>query len=238
MRHRTVSSVMTSADEVVSVRRDTSFKEIAGLLSEHRISAVPVLDEDSRVIGVVSEADLLAKESGMEPRQTPLFAGRRERVASQAKGSATIAADLMSAPAVTIGLNEDVVYAARLMESRHVKRLPVTDEDGRLVGIVSRRDIVRLFVKPDPDIREEIAEDVILGALWIDPTALEIAVVDGVVHLHGQVETRSLAGLVGAVVRRTDGVVSVVNRLTWARDDTRDQLPGSPYHGVFEWRSK
>lgn len=237
MRHRTVSSVMTPADEVVSVRKDTSFKEIAGLLAEHRISAVPVLDEDSHVIGIVSEADLLAKESGMEPRQMPLIVGRKERVASQAKAGATIAAELMTAPAVTIGLNEDVVYAARLMESRHVKRLPVADEDGRLVGIVSRRDILRLFVKPDPVIREEIAEDVLLGALWIDPTKLEIAVVDGVVHLHGQVETRSLADLIGAVVRRTDGVVNVVNRLTWARDDAQDQLPGSRYRGVFERRA-
>lgn len=237
MRHRTVSNVMTPADKVVSVRKDTSYKEIAGLLAEHRISAVPVLDEDSQVIGIVSEADLLAKESGMEPRQTPLLVGRKERLVSRAKSTATVAGELMTAPAVTIGLNEDVVYAARLMESRRVKRLPVTDEDGRLVGVVSRRDILRLFVKPDPAIREEIAEDVILGALWIDPTTLEIAVVDGVVHLHGQVETRSLAGLVGAVVRRTDGVVGVVNRLTWAQDDTRDRLPGSGYHGVFERRA-
>ena len=238
MRHRTVSSIMTPADEVVSVRKGTSFKEIAELLAEHRISAVPVLDEDSHVVGIVSEADLLAKESGMEPRQTPLFAGRKDRLTSLAKGTATVAGELMTAPAVTIGLNEDVVYAARLMEGRRVKRLPVTDEDGRLVGIVSRRDILRLFIKPDPAIREEIAGDVILGALWIDPAELEIAVVDGVVHLHGQVETRSLAGLIGAVVRRTDGVVGVVNRLTWARDDTRDRVPGSRYHGVFERRAK
>jgi len=228
---------MTAADEVISVRKDTSFKEIAGLLAGHRISAVPVLDEDSHVIGIVSEADLLAKESGMEPRQTPLIIGRKDRLASRARSTATVAGELMTAPAVTIGVNEDVVHAARLMESRHVKRLPVTDEDGRLVGMVSRRDILRLFTKPDPDIREEIAADVILGALWIDPADLEIAVVEGVVHLHGQVETRSLAGLVGAVVRRSDGVVGVVNQLTWARDDTRDRLPVSRYQGVFERRT-
>jgi CBS domain-containing protein len=227
---------MTPADQVVSIRDDVSYKEIAGLLAEHRVNALPVLNENAQVIGVVSEADLLPKESGMEPRQTPWVVGRRQRMASLAKGSATTASQLMTAPAVTVGLNEDVVYAARLMEDRHVKQLPVTDEDGRLSGILSRQDILQLFVVPDAAIREEIAEEVIRGALWIDPTELDITVVDGIVHLHGEVETRSLAELAGTLAHRTDGVVDVVNRLTWARDDTRDRSLRSHAHGVFERR--
>lgn len=234
MRHRKISSVMTPADEVVSVRESTSYKQIAALLAQHRISAVPVLDADGRVVGVVSEADLLAKQSVMEPRQMPLLAGRKERQASAAKGDATAAEGLMTAPAITVGLNEDVVYAARLMEKHHVKRLPVTDDGGRLEGIVSRLDILRLFLQSDADIREEVAEDVILGALWVDPTDLEIKVTDGVVLLRGEVETRSLAELIGRLVRRTDGVVDVDNHLTYARDDTDDKPPRGPYRGIFE----
>jgi CBS domain-containing protein len=238
LRHRKVSSVMTPADQVVSVRADSDYKHIAGLLNEHRISAVPVLDDEHRVVGVVSEADLLTKQTGKEPRRIPLTVGREERKDSLAKGATKTAASLMTAPAVTVGLNEDVVHAARIMEDRHIKRLPVTDTAGRLVGIVSRRDILRLFVQPDAAIREEIAEDVILGMLWMDPTDLEIAVIDGVVHLHGKVETRSMAELVGQVVGRTDGVVAVVNDLGWERDDSEDKLPGGRYHGIFERRQR
>lgn len=236
MRHRSISTVMTPADQVVSVHTGTPYKQIAALLAEHRISAVPVLDTDSHVIGIVSEADLLAKESAKEPRQMPLVVGRKDRRQALAKGAATIAADLMTAPAVTVGLDEDVVFAARLMESRRVKRLPVTDEDGRLTGMVSRSDILRLFVRPDAVLRREILDDVIDQALWIDPSTVEVAVVDGVVHLRGELETRSLAELVAAVVGQTDGVVDVVSRLDWARDDTRDRLSGSRDHGVFQRR--
>lgn len=236
MRHRKVSSVMTPADEVVSVRADASYKQIAALMAQHRISGLPVLDAEGQVIGVVSEADLLAKQSVMEPRQMPLIAGRKERLASAAKGEATTADRLMTAPPVTVGLNEDVVHAARLMEKHHVKRLPVTDDRGRLAGIVSRRDILRLFLQSDADICEEVTEDVILGALWVDPTELAVEVTDGVVHLHGEVETRSLAELIGRLARRTDGVVDVDNHLTYARDDTGDKVPRGPYRGVFERR--
>lgn len=240
MRHRKVSSVMTPAAELVSVRGDTPYKQIAALLAKYRISAVPVLDSEHRVIGVVSEADLLAKQIVMEPRRQPVLAGRKERQAAAAKAEAVTADGLMTAPAVTVGLNEDVVHAARLMEKHRVKRLPVTDDAGRLAGIVSRRDILRLFLQSDVDIRREVSEDVILGALWVDPTDLRIEVVDGVVHLHGEVETRSLAELIGRLTRHTDGVVDVENHLTFAHDDLddkHDKQPAARFRGVFDRRA-
>jgi CBS domain-containing protein len=139
---------------------------------------------------------------------------------------------------VTVGLNEDVVFAARLMETRHVKRLPVTDEQGRLQGLVSRRDILRLFVQTDAEIRHEITEDVILGTMWVDPASLDVTVDDGVVRLRGEVESRSVAELIGVLARRTDGVVDVVNDLTYARDDREDRPPPTGPLGVFTRRAQ
>jgi CBS domain-containing protein len=239
MKHRTVAAVMTPADQVVSVRADTGYKEIASLLADRQISAVPVLDDTSHVLGIVSEADLLAKESLLEDGESrvPLFVGARTR-ATRTKAAGRSAADLMTSPAITIGPDEDVVQAARLMESRRVKRLPVADAQGRLLGIVSRRDVLRLFVRPDREIREEVQEEVLLKMLWVDPAPLEVTVADGVVHLHGEVENRTLAELIGSVVRRTDGVVAVVNNLTFTIDDTKETTPQGPIHGVFEGRRR
>jgi predicted transcriptional regulator len=237
MKHRKVSAVMTPADQVTTVGIDTSFKEIAHLLAEHQISAVPVLDDTSHVIGVVSEADLLAKESLLEERRAPLIAGQRSRD-THTKAKARTAGWLMTSPAITISPDDDVVQAARLLETRRIKRLPVTDPQGRLLGIVSRRDILRLFLRTDLEIRDEVREDVLLGMLWIDPGPLDITVIDGVVHLHGEVGTRSLAELIGSLVHRTDGVVDAVNNLTYAVDDTKTEAPPGQMHGVFEQRRR
>lgn len=235
MRHRLVLNVMTPAEDVVVVRADTPFKEVARRLAEGRVSAVPVVDEHSRVIGVVSEADLLYKESRLEPRKPSLFGGRQEARARE-KADAVFAGDLMTYPAVTIGPGDDVVRAARRMEDHAVKRLPVVDEDDRLLGIVSRHDLLRLFTRPDAEIRTEILQDVLLRTLWIDPGGVEVSVADGVVRLRGTVEARSVAELVGRVVSRTDGVVDVVNELGYARDDSGDRPAPSALHGVFEHR--
>lgn len=237
MKHRKVAGVMTPAERVVSITADTRYKEIARLLAEHRISSVPVLDAKSRVVGIVSEADLLAKESGIGAQPAPLLGTRRDHQA-RAKAASSTAAGLMSSPAVTIGPEQDVVRAARLMQDRRLKRLPVVDADGVLAGLVSRRDLLGVFLRSDEEIREEVVEDIILGALWVDPTALEIEVAEGVVRLRGDVETKSLAAVIDSAVRRADGVVDVVNELGFARDDREDKVPGSPYHGVFEVRKR
>jgi CBS domain-containing protein len=228
---------MTPAEQVTSVGPATGYKEIARLLTEHRISAVPVLDGASQVIGVVSEADLLVKESLLEQRHAPLLAGPRTHE-TQAKAAGRTAGELMTAPAITIGPDEDVVQAAKLLEARRVKRLPVTDPQGRLLGIVSRRDILRVFLRTDEEIRAEVRDDLLLRMLWIDPAPLDVTVIDGVVHLHGEVATRSLAELVGTLVRRTDGVVAVVDNLSFAVDDAKHEAQPRQLHGVFDSRKR
>ncbi|MBW8802665.1 MAG: CBS domain-containing protein [Catenulisporales bacterium] len=230
-----ILNIMTPAKDVVVVHAGTPFKEIARRLAERRISAVPVVDEQTRVVGVVSEADLLHKESRLEPQRPSVFAGR-QGARAQEKGDAVTAEGLMTSPAVTVGPGDDVVRAARLMADHKVKRLPVVDKHGRLLGIVSRADLLGLFTRPDAEIRSEVLDGVLLRTLWIDPREMDVSVADGVVRLRGTVETRSVAELVGKMVRHTDGVVDVFNELAWVRDDSGDKVPAGRLHGVFEHR--
>lgn len=226
---------MTAGGDVVRVSAATPYKDITQLLADRGISAVPVVDDASQVLGVVSEADLLSKESRQEPHKAALLHWRRER-ALQAKSAATTASELMTSPAVTIGPDEDVVRAARLMEEHRVNRLPVVDEHGHLAGIVSRSDLLSVFLRSDDQIRSEVTEDVILGMLWVDPDGLDVSVRRGMVTIRGEVETRSVADLIGRLARRVDGVVGVVNELAYTRDDRRDRVPSGPYLGVFQHR--
>ena len=171
----------------ISVSTTSSFKEIAARLREFRVSAFPVLDADGTVIGVVSEADLLPKEAlndrhGVRGRITGLW-----RRTEQAKAEGVTAADLMTSPAVTVTRDDTVEHAAWLMYSRKVKRLPVVDEGGRLVGIVSRTDILAVFDRTDQEIRAEIMTQVISG--HSEPSWYSVLVKDGVVTLEGTPET-------------------------------------------------
>jgi CBS domain-containing protein len=239
MKHRSIDHLMTPTRHVVSVLADTPYKTVAELLDRHRIGAVPVIDGDRRVLGVVSETDLLVKESAAAESHVSgqhLFAGPAERRA-EAKAAGTTAGELMTAPAVTICPQATVAEAARRMSERHVKHLIVTDSEGRLEGIISRGDLLAVFVRPDAEILREISQDVVLGVFWIDPATLYITVDDGIVHLAGQVETLGLAWRIGEVVGRADGVVSVVNDLEYDRDDTKDRPPHSGPYGLFENRT-
>ena len=235
MRHRKISTIMTPGSDVVQVSPDTPYKEIARLLTSHGVSAVPVVDDQGRVVGVVSEADLMAKESHKEAHKTPLLAGHRERDL-ETKAAGMTAAELMTSPAVTIAADADVVRAARLMEGRGVKRLPVVDEQGHLAGIVSRRDLIGVFLRSDEEIRSEITEEVVLGALWIDPGSLTVSVADGVVTVRGEVETWSVADMICRLALRVDGVVEVLDELTFARDDRHDRPAPSRYSDTFQHR--
>ncbi|MGW6982809.1 CBS domain-containing protein [Streptomyces sp. NPDC054932] len=197
MRHRSVADLMTPT--AVSVQRGTPFKEIARLLKEFDISAVPVVDEAERPVGVVSEADLLRKRSS---------------------GSGTnTAADLMTSPAITARTEWSVVRAARVMRGRQVKRLPVVDAAGRLIGILSRGDLLQLFLRRDHAIQEEILEDVVTHTLGLSPSSLTVDVTDGLVTLSGTVGRRSLVPIVLRLCQSVDGVVDVVNQLDYAQDD-------------------
>jgi CBS domain-containing protein len=223
MDHRKISSVMTPAEQVVTVPVGAGFKDIARLLGEHGVSAVPVVDAEQHVIGVVSEDDLLAKESHLEspPEDTRgfPFSGHAERRALR-KAAGTTALDLMTAPPVTIGAHEDVVRAARMMADRHVNRLVVTDARGRLQGVVSRRDVLKVFARSDEEILREVTEDVIHGMFQIDPATMDIGVEGGVVRLRGRVETWGQAELICGTVRRVDGVVAVANEIEFDHDDS------------------
>jgi CBS domain-containing protein len=204
-----VKDIMTT--HVVAVRRSATFKEMAARLREHRVSAFPVLDADGRVIGVVSEADMLPKEA-FEEGHTGMISGILHH-RDQDKADAITAADLMTHPAVTISPDDTVEHAARLMYARRVKRLPVTDEAGHLVGIVSRADVLAVFNRPDEEIRKEIVHDVILNEFLTDPGRFTVTVKDGIVTLEGTPETAALGRDICDQARHVQGVVAVRDRL-------------------------
>ncbi|MGW7368796.1 CBS domain-containing protein [Streptomyces sp. NPDC054841] len=217
MRHRKVGELMTR--DVVRVRRDTPFKELVRVLSDHRVTAVPVVDAEDRPLGVVSEGDLLRKTSD-QAGSTALLPVPDVDAWERAKAEGTTAEELMSAPAVCARPEWTVVEAARLMEVQNVKRLPVVDEKDRLLGIVSRRDLLGIFLRDDEAIRQEIVSDVLVRTLRQDPSAVTVEVREGQVVLHGSVPFK---GMVPAIVRMcstVDGVVSVSEDLSFDVDDT------------------
>jgi CBS domain-containing protein len=206
----TVKDVMTT--HVVAVRLKATYKDMATRLREFRVSAFPVLDNDNRVVGVVSEADLLAKEA-LEYSTSGVAGGilhGRER----AKAAAVTAAELMTKPAVTIGPDEPVSHAARLMYSRKVKRLPVVDDRGRLVGIVSRADVLSVFARPDAEIRHDIIENVVIGTVVTDPARFMITVDNGIVTVEGTPENGCVGRDMIEEIRHVEGVVAVRDFLT------------------------
>lgn len=213
----TVHDVMSSPVETVGPT--TGFKEIAWLLRARRISALPVVDTSGTLLGVVSQTDLVLKEDrdGLEAERGLL--GRRRSREALAKAAARTAWELMTSPAITIGPQAPVAQAARLMRLRGVKRLPVVDDQGRVIGIVSRGDLLAVFARPDVDIRREIVDGVIVRTLMLDPVPYTVIVEDGIVHLTGQADRRTDATLVERLARRVDGVVDVRSELTYRYDD-------------------
>jgi CBS domain-containing protein len=218
MRQWLVQDVMTR--DVLTVTPGTPYREIVDSLVRRQVTAAPVVDEERRVVGVVSEADLLHKVEFIGDEHQRRTFERPSRRSARDKAHAAAVGDLMTAPAITVRPDTSVVAAARRMETEHVKRLPVVDADGRLVGIVARRDLLRMHMRPDPEIRDDIVENVLRRALWIDPVSLEVDVVDGRVTVSGRVERKSTAGLVVHLVADVPGVVTVVDRLTWDYDDS------------------
>jgi len=207
----TVKDVMST--HVIAVRRSAQYKEMAAMLRSQRVSAFPVIDEDNKVIGVVSETDLLTKEAleGSVPRTVQGLT--RQRVRSQVDG--VTAADLMTKPAVTISPDQTVTDAARLMYNRRVKRLPVVSGDGTLIGIVTRSDVLSVYSKPDAQIQDEISKDLIVGVFLCDPARFTVTVKDGIVTVEGTPETTQVGLDIIDAVRHMEGVVAVRDRLTY-----------------------
>jgi CBS domain-containing protein len=216
MQHK-VESVMTT--DVVTATPSSSFHELVRLLGQHRISALPVTDDAGRVVGLVSEADLLVKEGyphGIEDAGLVDSIRHRDRFG---KAAATCAADLMTRHVVTVQLGTPVVAAARLMVRLRVKRLPVVDAAGKLAGIVTRSDLLKVFLRPDPAVQWEVEHDVVWDRLGIAVGEVRVTVRDGVVTLRGEVERRSQVPALVRHIQAVDGVIQVDQRLTWRVDD-------------------
>ena len=195
-----VRDIMTTG--VVTVRPDTPYRTVAVMVRQHRVSGFPVTGDDGKVAGVVTETDLLA-----------LAAGRHHR--GHRAGHQATAGDLMTRPAVTIGPDDLVRTAARLMQSHRIQRLPVVDGDGRLEGIVSRSDILSVFGRSDEEIRREITQDVIADGFFTDPARLTVTVHNGIVTLEGEPGSAVLGAGIAGQAEHLEGVVAVRNRFVY-----------------------
>jgi CBS domain-containing protein len=224
---RLVKDVMTKT--VVCADEDATFQKLVRLMHDARVSSIPVVDPVGRVVGIVSEGDLLLKEDLAFQREVHLFEGREFRT-ERRKAAGLKARDIMTAPAIMAGPDDGLAEAAHTMHSNRVRRLPVVDDDGQLLGIVSRVDLLGAYLREDPDlileVEEMLSRDFSLGA-----DALHVDAHEGVVYLEGKVEARSAIGEIGRAVRRIDGVVGVDAHVSWDLDDSTVQLGPVPWVG-------
>jgi CBS domain-containing protein len=214
---RRIESVMTT--QVVTARPSTPFRELVDLLQRKRISALPVVDQDDRLVGIVSEADLLVKQGyphGGDDVGVVHALRHRQRLG---KAAGICALDVMTRQVVSVPVGTEVAAAARLMIRLGIKRLPVADAQGRLAGIVTRGDLLKVFLRPDQAISWEVAHEIVQGRMGIPTGAVAVETRDGMVSLTGQVERRSQVGELVRQVQAVHGVVSVDARLTWNVDD-------------------
>ncbi len=198
-----VVDVMTT--DVITVRADTPINDAARLMFRNRVSGLPVCDDGSCLIGIITEADFL----------------RLEVARQEADNLAPVetVGEVMNRSVLTIGPDQAIADAARIMVINDVNRLPVVDADSRILGIISRLDVVAVFTRPDDVIEDEIREDVIRRVLFVDPDSISVTVTNGVAAFDGEIGTRTESRLLEELVRRLDGVVKVQNHLTWRIDD-------------------
>ncbi|MFI1200826.1 CBS domain-containing protein (plasmid) [Streptomyces sp. BHT-5-2] len=201
----TVSDVMTQT--VVAVGQEARFKEIVETMEQWKVSALPVLAGEGRVVGVVSEADLLPKEEFRRADQDQMV--QRGRLDALRKAGALTAGELMSAPALTVHADETLAQAARTMARKSVKRLPVVDAQGMLQGIVSRADLLKVFLRPDEDLAAEVRTEIVDRLFGGAPEKVEVRVEDGVVTLRGPIRDSALLPVAARLVRAVEGVVDV-----------------------------
>jgi CBS domain-containing protein len=202
-------------EQVVTAAADTSVGEVTNLLTTHRISAVPIVNDDDRVMGVVSEADLLPKVAAWGPS-----AGRVARRRQARKAAAGTAQDLMNTRPVTIAADASLAAAAKRMQAKKVKRLLVAGDSGHLLGIVSRADLLRPFTQSDAAIRQDVITHVLRRTMWITSNEVQVQVRDGVVTLTGAVGRRTTAAIIARLTAATPGVVAVTNNIRYDFDDT------------------
>lgn len=211
--------------DAITVAPDADFKQIERLLAQHHVGALPVVDAEGRPLGVVSETDLvlkteaaLAAPAGIGPR------ARRQR----SKAAATTAQVLMTAPPISVEPGERLAAAARLMRQHAVNQLLVVGE-GRLLGVVSRGDLLKSFLRADEDIRDDVLQGVIHGIMWLNPVEFEVSVIDGVVGISGVIERRSHVEILIDLIRGVEGVVAVRPAVSYRLDDRNLAVsPGVP----------
>jgi CBS-domain-containing membrane protein len=218
MRLWTVNDVMTT--DVATVSEETPFRRIVDILADRRVAAVPVVDEAGRVLGVVSETDLLYKmEIGVGPHARHPIESHHDR-AVRRKAGALVARDLMTRSAVTTTRHTPIAAAARLMDARSVRRLVVVTDFGQLVGIVTRSDLLKVHLRPDEDIRRDVVEGVLHRVLAVHDGVIRVETSAGVVTLQGCVPERSHAVTAVHLAQAVAGVVAVNDEITYERDDT------------------
>ena len=207
-----VRDVMTV--DVVTAQPEDSLKEAARLMVENRISGVPVTDGRGVLVGIITEADFLVRQPGPRRRLLSLFFDEEAQIPAETIG------DAMTPKPVVIFPDATLAETGRTLASHGVKRLPVVDVDGKVVGIVSRSDIVKAFARPDELIEDEIREDLIQRILLFDPELIEVSVDDGVVALGGNLPEKGDVRLLEELARRLDGVVRVDSKLRWDADES------------------
>ena len=216
-----VEDLMTR--DVVSVAPSASVRSIAETLVEHRISGLPVCEADGTVVGVVSEADILVRAKGRPETSRGLLGWLIDAPSPEeiVKAHALTADQAMTSPAITIAPHRPATAAARMMVERSINRLVVVDGSGKLAGILTRADLVRAFARPDSEIENEIRDDVLLRMIWAEPTSVEVSVLDGVVELRGELESKTDVELLETFVGRVPGVVSVACSVGYRFDDDK-----------------
>ena len=215
--HRTVSDVMTTRVHVTGPL--APFKFLVRLIEENRVSAIPIVDQLGVPIGIVSESDLLIKERRRELSSDDLFHFQKRRH-ERAKAAGTVAWEIMTSPVVTVALDASLSQAVRLMQERDVRRLVVVDARGRIAGIVSRSDLLQVFLRTDKALRDEIAGKLIPALLLSSPDAVGVDVRWNIVTLSGDVYRKSDAEILTRLTSELDGVVGVVDKLTYQWDDS------------------
>ncbi len=226
MKTTEVGAVMTT--DVVTAAYGTPLRDVIRALGEHRVGGLPVTDEEDRVIGVISASDLTRSRrhpAGPDGTTRPWWARLPGRMPGRRRPRT--AGVVMTAPAVTVGARATVTEASWLMTGHGVERLPVVDDEERLVGIVTRSDLLQAVLRTDGDIERAVRRDVLGTTLWLTPRAIAVTVEDGVVTLTGRLERRSDVDMAVRAASRLDGVVAVVDQLSYQVDDRRPRAAGA-----------
>lgn len=213
----TVSDVMTR--QLIAASPETTFKQAVRLLEDNRISGLPVIDSDGKLVGIVSEADLLNKAEKRDP-DAYVLESRRHRL-DRSRASALDVASAMSRDIVSVRPESPIALAARVMHARGFKRLPVVDSEGKLVGIVSRGDVLKVFLRSDAELATEVRGILDHAQRIFGGSRLEAKVTGGVVDLGGRLRSKNQVDATVRAVAAVDGVIGIYSRIAYESDDAR-----------------